>query len=508
MPELNVDLNELAAVAARAADMARTTGAALPRQWVLPAGADPISAQTVPRLNAQAEGLFNGVVGVLNKVQQMAHHVGASAVDYSLADEDAGRRVAAASGSHDVTNPVPVVERMGYRRVPTPLSSMTSTTGDPLVFAQQLHSGPGPGPAHRFADSVRSFTSGVFTDATSEMDRAGSSLQHWTPVGSDAAQKFTKYRGWLDQLGEGLSKLAESADAYGNAFTKAKAKHPTPEEIIAARKQLVRAMRSKDEVGVQAALAKFQEQNARSAETISGYTAETGVSAAEETTETAASNAAAAAGSGGSGGSGDSSALTQMLPALMSMMGMGMNGLPVDEAIPEDEFDDYYDDYGLENYGIPSVGSSPAGGIPSIGDVGNTAVPNPSQVDGYSVAAMPLATSVGANTGLGAAPRAAAIEPMAATAGNSAYGRGAAGSGMGMPYMPMAPGMGGAGQGAGGGGERNRVVAWHPDRLMYVDDTPHTEPVIGERPTIAPTVTSPTPAPTNNQAPTRSGGSA
>ncbi len=76
-----------------------------------------------------------------------------------------------------------------------------------------------------------------------------------------------------------------------------------------------------------------------------------------------------------------------------------------------------------------------------------------------------------------------------------------------MPMMPMG-GMGGAGAGAGGGGdERNRIVAWHPDRLMYVDDTPHTEPVIGERPTIAPTVTQPTPAPAN-QAPTRTGGNA
>lgn len=69
----------------------------------------------------------------------------------------------------------------------------------------------------------------------------------------------------------------------------------------------------------------------------------------------------------------------------------------------------------------------------------------------------------------------------------------------------MGGGMGGAG--GGGGNERNRVVAWHPDRLMYVDDTPHTEPVIGERPTIAPTVTQPTPTPAN-QAPTRSGGNA
>jgi hypothetical protein len=76
-----------------------------------------------------------------------------------------------------------------------------------------------------------------------------------------------------------------------------------------------------------------------------------------------------------------------------------------------------------------------------------------------------------------------------------------------MPMMPMAPGAG-AGGGA-GGDDRNRVVAWHPDRLMYVDDTPHTEMVIGERPTVAPSVTPPTPnSGAGNQHSSQSGGSA
>lgn len=513
MVGLNVDLAELVTVAAKTAETVRTVGAALPRQWAIPAGTDPNSLETVPGLNTRMETYINGVVGKLNEVQKLAHDVGTSAVEYARSDEQSALEIAGRAGGHDVANPVPAVERIGYRRVPESLRSMTGTgtTGDPLVFAQQLHSGPGPGPVHRFADSIRSFTNGALTLALGDMDNAASTLRHWTPVGSDAAQKLTRYRGWLEQLSERLSKLADSADAYGNAFQKAKAKHPTPEEIIAARKQLVRAMRSKDEIGVQDALAKFQEQNTRSAETISGYTTETTASgatdatgAADATVPTGATDATGAAGAngGGSQGSGDSNALMQ---ALMSMMGMGMNGLPTGEEIPDDEFDDYYDDYGLPDYGTPSLGSGPSGGVPSVGDIGDIGVPNPSQVDGYSVTAMPLATGVGVNTGPASAPRMPMVESAVASAANSAAGRG--GSPM-MPYMPMSPGMGGAGQGAGGGGERNRVVAWHPDRLMYVDDTPHTEPVIGERPTIAPTVTSPTPAPSNNQAPTRSGGSA
>lgn len=484
---LNVDLGELMAVAARAADMARTTGSALPREWVLPAGADPISAQAVPRLNEHAAGLFNGVLGVLNEVQKLSHNVGNAAVKYAAADTE-GAHTIGPGGSTEATNPVPQLERLGYRRVPEPLRNMTSVSGDPLVFAQQLHSGPGPGPARRFADSVRAFNAESVTAARGDMDSAASVMQHWTPVGSDVAEKLTKYRGWLDELGNGLTLLADSANAYGDSFANAKAKHPTPEEIIAARKKLVRAMRSKDEIGIQSALAEFQEQNARSAETIGNYTTETGVATGEGT--------ASGTGSGtGSGQGTDSSALMQMMPSLMSMMSTGMNGLPSTQEISDDYYDDYYDDYGIEGLGIPS---GPAGGgMPSA-----PGIPSPSEVESVTVGAMPVTSGMmGSGTQLGSAPRVPVMESASPASSSAPYGRSS-----GMPYMPMMPMSPGAGGGA-NGNERNRVVAWHPDRLMYVDDTPHTEQVIGERPTIAPTVTSPTPPPPN-QAPTRSGGSA
>lgn len=478
---LNVDLGELVAVAARAAEMARTTGAALPREWVVPAGADPISAAKIPELNAQAAGLFNATLGMLNEVQKLSHDIGTAAVAYAATDESAARQIAGAGGGYDITNPVPVVERLGYRRVPEQLSSMTSVTGDPLMFAQQLHSGPGPEPAYRFADAVRTFARTSAATARGDMDSAAAALRHWTPVGSEVSEKLGTYRGWLDELTTGLDLLAGSATAYGNSFATARAKHPTPDEIIAARRELVRAMRSKDEVGTSTALAKFQEQNSRSAETVATYTSET-----------------APANSGAGAGGGDGAMLAQMMPALMSMVGAGMNGLPSTETISDDY---YYDDFDTGDYGIPSLGSPGAAGVPPMADV-----PSPADIEQVPVGAMQTvsATTMGSATGLGAAPRAPVAETASpsSTSGNP-YGR------SGMPMMPMMPMSGaGAGPGAGGGGnERSRVVAWHPDRLMYVDDTPHTEQVIGERPTIAPTVTNPTPA-QPNQAPTRSGGTA
>ncbi|WP_280406690.1 PPE domain-containing protein [Nocardia carnea] len=487
---LNVDLDELVAVAGQSADMARITGAAMPREWVLPAGADPISAQAVPQLNADAAALFNATVGVLNKIQRDAHHIGQAAVEYAAADDE-GARLLNASGGNLVANPVPAVEPVGFRRVPPGLREMPVVTGDPLTFAQQLHSGPGPEPAHRFADSVRLFNTSSRARAADDMDRAGSVLQHWTPVGSEVAERFATYRGWMDVLGDAMEKLAQGADTYGNAFARAKEKHPTPEEILAARKKMLAAARAKNEAALAAATAEYNDLNLRAGEAAGSYVSETGTGVADSSQSSG--SAAAQTGSGSS-----DQMLSQMLPMLMSMMELGQNGLSETEEISDDYYDDYYDDYGLGDYAVPSYGS-PTGGAPSVPGGG---IPSASEVQTISASTvMPLTRAVG--SGLGAPPRVPAAENVA---GGSAYGRGAGG----MPMMPMMPmgGMGGAGAGAGGGGEeRNRIVAWHPDRLMYVDDTPHTEPVIGERPTIAPTVTQPTPAPAN-QAPTRTGGNA
>ncbi|GGL40520.1 PPE domain-containing protein [Nocardia jinanensis] len=493
---LNVDLGELVSVAGRSADLARVTGAAMPREWVLPAGADPISAQAVPQLNAQAASLFNATIGVLNKIQRDAHHIGAAAMEYSGADDEGARRVNA-SGGELVGNPVPAVEPVGFRRVPEGLSNMPVVTGDPLTFAKQLHNGPGPEPAYRFADSVRLFNTSSRTQASADMDSAGSILQNWTPVGTQVSQRFATYRGWMDHLGDAMEKLAQGAEDYGSAFSRAKAKHPTPEEILAARKRMLAAARAKNEAALAAATAEYNELNVRSGEAAGSYATETGTSIANS------SQGTGAAAESGSGGSND--ALMQMLPQLMSMMQLGSDGLGQNDDISEDDwYDDSYDDYGLGEYGIPSLGG-PSGGSPSLSpSLPGSTIPSAADVQVLSATtAVPLTAATGSNVG---SPTQLPLGGGAGGAGGTAFGRGGAAGAPMMPMAPMGGGMGGAG-GGGGNGERNRVVAWHPDRLMYVDDTPHTEPVIGERPTIAPTVTQPTPTPAN-QAPTRSGGNA
>ncbi|MET9031131.1 PPE domain-containing protein [Nocardia sp. NPDC004168] len=481
---LNVDTQELVAVAAKLAATARDARAAMPVGWVVPAGADSGSAQAVPEYNAQAALVVNGMMFTWNKIHRLAYNVGAAAVDYTEAD-DRGAREIGGSGGDIVANPVGEVQEVSLRRPPT-IVLPSGGEVEPLIFAQQLHTGPGPGPAMGFANELRSFVGGPHLVATEGVGSTVQALQRWEPVGSEAATELGQYRGWLDQLGSALGLLADGIDTYGGAFRTAKAKHPTPEEIIAVRKELLSAMRSKNQTRIQAALAKFTEQNARSTETITGYSTDLGstVGASEST--------------GSGSGSGDSSALTQMLPALMSAMASA--GMPLSQ-LGQSDTSDAYDDYGLDDYGYDNLGI-PSGlgtGSPSGMPAGSPGLGIP-DVEAATIQASALPVAAAASLGSGM-PRTPVIEPLGtSSAANATAARG--GSPM-MPYMPMAPGMGNSG----GNNDRNRVVAWHPDRLMYVDDTPHTEAVIGERPTIAPSVTPPTPAP-GNQTPSQAGPSA
>ncbi|MFQ6395103.1 PPE domain-containing protein [Nocardia sp. KC 131] len=507
---LEVDPDELVRNAAKLAELARQTGMALPKGWVVPAGTDPISASYVPRLNNDAATLFNGMLQALNNIQQTAHHVGAAANEYSKAD-GAGARDISGTGGGEVANPVPVVEQVGLRRPPVHTFPATGPTVDPLTFAQQLHNGPGPGGANSFADSIRQFAGAFHATAMEGTGEAARAMQNWRPVGSAAAADIEKHRGWLDRYGNQMNTLADAADTYGHAFRTAKDKHPTPQEIIAARKKLLSAMRSKNELAIEEALAKFQAQNALSAETITGYTTTVGskVPEGDDTGEESSDSTGKGTGTG-TGQSMDTSALMSMLPALMSgLTGMGQGqetSAPIDD----------YEDYGLDDYGdvgipgagtmIPSGGGGGGGGgaIPSPSSVGS--IPSAANIKNFSGAGLPTVAPTGSLAGGGSSglPRTQVIEPLAGNATSGARGAGMGGAGM--PYMPMGPGgMGGGGGGA--GGDRSRVVAWHPDRLMYVDDTPHTDLVIGERPTIAPTVTPPTPGPSNQNS-TQSGGTA
>lgn len=534
---LNVDPAELISVASQLANTATGTAAALPRGWVVPGAADPVSVQAVPTLNRTKAALANKVTDVLQHgVHATAANIGASAADYTTADDEGARRIGGAGGTV-ITNPVSGQGNYVRHVVPETTAPVTEAV-DPLTLAEQFHSGPGTSHATALADEFRRYLGDAHAAAHSGVRSAAQTVRNWHPVGQDAAKTLTGHADSLDRLGGGLQALIDGIDTYSNAFATAKAAHPTPAEIKAARRELLTAMRSKNSAAIAEAMAKFEEQNARSAEVLTNYAATMGVDmgktiAAGKVAQCSGSGSGGGDASGSGGGSGDSSgsgggsgnssatvttstsgatsasgdsgllnSLTGMLPELLTM---GMTALQ--QLAPQNS-----------GAGTDSLGGSGAYGTgdPSISDLSNFGA-GPGAALGNSADSVGAATATAQDISLGAMPMVAAAAAMtsalpsaavtdpvtsAITAAEATAARGAAGGGAGgMPYMPMMPGMGNTGGGA--GGDRNRVVAWHPDRLMYVDDTPHTEQVIGEKPSIAPTVTPPTPA---NQA-TSQGGS-
>lgn len=491
---LDIDPQAIATVATTLADGAREHQQALPGGWVLPAGADPITGSAIPQFNAQLADLSNRLSVHRTGTQVTAWNIGSALASLTALD-DTGARAFSGSGGAVLANPVAPVEQPILRQPPD-FALPTSGSLDPLVFAQQLHAGPGPGPASEFAATLRDFLTGPHRNAIAGLDSAIQNIQQWTPTGSLAAEELGEQKSVLDSLGDELADLADGIDSYSAAFANVKAKHPTPQEIIANRQEQLTAIESRNELEIQAALAKRQELLARSEAEIGKYTAAvTGQtsSSSQPANPATTSTTPPATATGGSqssqnaGNTGDLSAMEQMLPLLMSSMNsMGANGLGTAAQNQDPSLDDpggYYPD--------PS-GNAPFNG----GEIGG---PDPSQFQSTdstpTVEAAPLPAIAAAGAGGPAMPSAAVAEPFSASPAITPASRPASGSPY-MPYMPMTPASGAAGSGS----ERGRVVAWHPDRLMYVDDTPHTEAVIGEKPTIAPLLTSATPVP--NQAPT------
>ncbi|MGF6887656.1 hypothetical protein ABIA39_006239 [Nocardia sp. GAS34] len=540
---LNVDPAELASVASGLANTATGTAAAIPRGWVTPGGADPVSVKAVPALNLAKAELANKVTHVLQHgVHGTAANIGASAADYSTTDAEGGSRLGG-SGGGTVANPV-TVQGSYVRHVPPAPTTSDPEPVDPLTLAEHLHSGPGVSQAGTVADEVRSYLGGAHAAAHSHVTAAAQTVQGWQPVGEQVARSLIGHADSLDQLGGGLQSLIDGIDTYRNAFTTARSAHPTPKEVKATREKLLTAMRSKNPAALAEAMAKFQEQNALSADVLGNYAAAVGV---ELGTTTAAAGAAGSdcgsgSGSGGAGGgsgtgasggsgagsgttagsgsgagatsgagtpsgsganaaasSGDSSLLSSLVTMLPSLLSMGQSA--IQQATQKNSGADSLDGFDPMTASSPTIPDlSNLGDPAALGGGGGSIGDATAGAENIALGGLPMVGAASAMDSF-ALPAAAVTEPMtsAITAAEGIASGGAGGAG-GMPYMPMMPGMGN--QTGGTGGERNRVVAWHPDRLMYVDDTPHTEQVIGEKPKIAPTVTPATPV---NQVPPQGG---
>lgn len=472
---LQVEPHILATIAAELSRTAHETADAVPRGWLTPAGADTGSTAAKRTSDRTLLALRTALAFALNKTQRTAYDIGTAATQYSTTDDDAGRALNG-NGAPIIVNPV-ADQPITLSQEP-PAASQAAGPVDPLTFARQLHTGPGTHASRQLAQDITTYLQGPHRQAITALAHAADQLEDWTPVGAAAATNIRSHRQQLDEVATGLAGVSRGILDYAAAFDSTLAKHPTPRELSQARQDLITALKSGDDIAIQQALTKYEQLKARSHETARDYFADIARSApADEDTQTPP-------GGGQQQNSGGMSGLESMLPMLLSTMASDAFSPTADDApISEDDLyvpEDYYPDEYLPSAPYPGYGS-PGGPVPNDPSLTGAPLPSPS-----IAGPMPL---VAAPAGSGnVAPRAPVIDAYGAPANTTAASN-RAGSGY-MPYMPMAPG----GAPGGNGNDRGRVVAWHPDRLMYVDDTPHTDPVIGEKPAIVPAVTPPTAA--------------
>ncbi|WP_433574702.1 PPE domain-containing protein [Nocardia brasiliensis] len=487
--DLEVDPAEIIGQAARTHAVLHDVATAEPSGWVLAPGRDSLSRGMAGVRNAEAAGLLNEASMLVRQLQETARKVGASGANYTEGDDSAARILG--GGGPVLTNPVPEPDVLGLRHPPRPPDLSGDASVDSLTFARQLRDGHGTEPANAFAQRIRGFADKIEA-ATQSVREAIGTMGRWQPVGAAAAAEFTRNRDRLEEVGTGLRRLADEIDGDMRSFRDVFAKHPEPDEISATRQNLLTAMRTRNAAAVARARAEFDEQNSRSREAITGYS-------------TALSSGGTSSGGANPSATEMSSLMATLLPAMMSALSSAapLAQQPLTDHTAEygdDEYYSYGDDY--DGPGLPySAPSAPSATGVTSGSTSGTASAEPvSPVPVYPAGPMPVTPNPAGQTPDPTQPRAPVIEPLSTSSTAATTARGTTGMPY-MPYMPMMPGAGGQ-----AGNERPRVVAWHPDRLMFVDDTPHTEQVIGEQPTITPTVTPPTP-PRSDSGPTLSGGS-
>lgn len=485
---LDVDPAELASAAASLRNGAQETTDGIKHGSMPRAGDDAGSFITQWQINQRLAALRNSLNQVKFDFLASADKIDAAGKDYTAADLAAAEALIGRGGGGSGSAQTAQQNTPTAETAPLPFPSGAATSAvDALTFARRLHAGPGPGASRAFAREIRQYLLGPHQSALSTLDDAVARLANWAPVGAAARDEIRRHRGRLEQIGTGLDELATHIDNYSDAFGRGHTSHPTPGQLEAARKELRDALASGDDLAIQRALAKYQALNAQSAESSRQYFGDLGNTIPSE-----------GQGQQSTGGSNSMSALSSMLPTLLSSLA-GQDSSLADDS----ESDDY--DYGTSEYlpdsylpaGDYGGYGSGGGGFGGPGGSFDAGGPIPTM----AAAAMPIGAATANLSGPAPATRTPVIDPVTASPG----GNGTPASRTNAPYMPYMPMAPGAGTGGANGGDRSRVVAWHPDRLIYVDDTPHTELVIGEKPSITPTVTPPTPS---TPAPTRTGGSA
>jgi hypothetical protein len=200
---------------------------------VTPPAADPISVSVVATLQTRLLGIsaYSSTAAAITTVR--GHMVTTSAASYTEQEGlnsaslngTGGAGGAAAPPAPPADVPLPTIPQISVPTIPAP-------PGTGREISELIHSGPGPQSLYGAVQQLRSHAGELRSTSTSLRGHSGQLTTDWpSESGQRASARIGELASWYDQHAQHATDAADSMQGYGESFTAAKSKIPTPQQF-------------------------------------------------------------------------------------------------------------------------------------------------------------------------------------------------------------------------------------------------------------------------------------
>jgi hypothetical protein len=121
--------------------------------------------------------------------------------------------------------PAPTIPQVAVPTIPAP-------PGSGREISELIHSGPGPQSLYGAAQQLRSHATELRSTSSSLQGHSGQLATDWpSDSGQRASSRIGELASWYDQHAQHATDAADSMQSYGESFTRAKSKIPTPQQF-------------------------------------------------------------------------------------------------------------------------------------------------------------------------------------------------------------------------------------------------------------------------------------
>jgi hypothetical protein len=200
---------------------------------VTPPAADPVSVGVVATLQTRLVGIttYSSTAAAITAVR--GHMVTTSAAAYT---EQEGLNSASLNGTGSGGGAAAPPAPPAHVPMPTipqiPVPPIPAPPGTGREISELIHSGPGPQSLLGAAQQLRSHAGELRSTSSSLRGHSGQLTTDWpSESGQRASARISELASWYDQHAEHATDAADSMQSYGESFTAAKNKIPTPQQF-------------------------------------------------------------------------------------------------------------------------------------------------------------------------------------------------------------------------------------------------------------------------------------